>query len=870
MISVCRLPFYLLPKKLICRPFIPATRPSYPPSGSGAGFGGSLNALLAKRDSFKHLSSSSSKDQLHTLVEEEEEEECVSEPDVLLNTPNGVGSAVPIVTETETKPSSRPRPAKLSLRPLSLTPDNLVSKSHGLPTPPPSTGSLKSLALAPSAPLKSHPSTNSSDDLSVMNLMNRQSLIHTPSPTPPVSSYRRPSPLHILCDIPSSISPEDSMPKRRSSISYKNSQVLHHSTAGLPTPDLTPTSDHRFSTISSSSTDDDFVHSRALSASEQHFLFKSHNALLSRITDLERALSSRSRPLSCASDVSSNATSEPSDEMLQLLADLKAERDELKRDVDGWRTRVNDLEKQISIYSRRVEAERRDAWVARSRAGLVEIEKTALEKALGEKTTVAREALRQCEELKDECNGLRVSLEKMQLQVKETEAECTRLRMVYEEETKGREELDLMATPTARAFDVQVAAHPVEVARRDSTADSESSTTDVESVDGLRLKAVIEEDNVDIDDEVNELLRYEDEEDSDISFESLGGSSCDSFDSFIPRSRPHSGSPTTHPIASNIPRPAVRRPTHVPHSSLSQTWTFPKTPQTVPIAEREEIDHFFGCLEDSPPLQPSAPTCEASKGLFSQLLSFGSDVDGSDMPPFLLPCDVGVEVVDVSKPVLDVVLEEEGEEEEITGDIEVGGIKFVFTPPQPDNTPADAQKSDYSPPIRKPVPVYEPFDEDDDHELVPFNFDRLNLRQIGTETPPYETRTESSRKITATSSIPRVTGLKPQQVSSNKNGNGTLAKSTLGRFIPPSGIAASNCVTPPSKRGGTIPSFIPQPVSNVMLPKRTSPTSIYIPQPPRKPASGGSGDRVSSSNASNGSTFQPQLFPSMSDFLLYV
>ncbi len=65
-------------------------------------------------------------------------------------------------------------------------------------------------------------------------------------------------------------------------------------------------------------------------------------------------------------------------EMLRLIADLKAERDELKRDADGWRTRVGDMEAQLSVLAKRVENERRDAWVARSRGGLLEVEKGVL------------------------------------------------------------------------------------------------------------------------------------------------------------------------------------------------------------------------------------------------------------------------------------------------------------------------------------------------------------------------------------------------------------------------------------------------------------------------------------------------------------
>ena len=39
-----------------------------------------------------------------------------------------------------------------------------------------------------------------------------------------------------------------------------------------------------------------------------------------------------------------------SDEMLHLIKDLKADRDELRRHIDGWCTRITDLEKQTGAF----------------------------------------------------------------------------------------------------------------------------------------------------------------------------------------------------------------------------------------------------------------------------------------------------------------------------------------------------------------------------------------------------------------------------------------------------------------------------------------------------------------------------------------
>jgi hypothetical protein len=63
--------------------------------------------------------------------------------------------------------------------------------------------------------------------------------------------------------------------------------------------------------------------------------------------------------------------------MLCLIADLKAERDKLKRDIDEWRTRVSDLEKKSGVLALRVATEHREAWIARERLSLLEVEKRA-------------------------------------------------------------------------------------------------------------------------------------------------------------------------------------------------------------------------------------------------------------------------------------------------------------------------------------------------------------------------------------------------------------------------------------------------------------------------------------------------------------
>ena len=216
----------------------------------------------------------------------------------------------------------------------------------------------------------------------------------------------------------SSLSSEDaqSFSRKRSSISYKP-HVTTSNLFGLPTPESTPTSERRASLVSLDAEE----HNRNLET-EHQFLAQSHAVLLTRIADLERALKSRSRPQSMVSD---SSCSEPSDELIQLITELKAERDELKKDCDGWRTRVADLEKQTGVLAKRVDVERREAWVARERVGLLEVEKRA----------VARQA--------EEAAALAASLQARHAEIsQELEEQRSHHALLQEEARKGQEALD--------------------------------------------------------------------------------------------------------------------------------------------------------------------------------------------------------------------------------------------------------------------------------------------------------------------------------------------------------------------------------------------------------------------------------------------
>jgi len=864
------------------------SKPSYPPGGTG--FSGGLNTLASKRD---YMGSISSKDQLHTLVEEEEEEEeetakaqeaqaveaysdSAAAPEPVTSTPLTVAVAKPSL--------ARPRPATLNLRPLALTSGSVINQANGLPTPTltPATNSsgLKSLALTTSPCLITTPSTNNNiNDTNISMTGRRRQSVILPSPqTPPLGALTRRPSLNINCDAPSPFSLDGI--KRQSSISYKSSlDSTVRNGAGLPTPIATPTAPER-KDLSWSSDDEVMAYQRPLSASEQHFLFKSHNALLARITDLENALSyrSRSRPASTTSDVSSTAVSEPSNEMLTLIADLKAERDELKRDVDGWRTRVADLEDKVGILTKRVEAERREAWVARSRLGLLEIEKGGIEKSFEEKTASFQKALGKLDAIATERDNLKAHNVELLEQVKrghEAEEECARLRTALEEERKKSEGLessldnaDLLATPTTETTPVKR-----QIFR---SMDSEASLTDVEFVDdtltnAITLKAVVEEEegvNVGDDygwDEDNGLAGYEDEEDSDLSFQSTGGSSAGSIDEY-PHANMHLDMPDTpNLIASEIssesaspsPAPTPAPSKHAAHNSLSKTWTFPSGRQpTLPSrCEHEEVDRFFGCLDDlnSSPTTGFMAKGASGKSLFSQ--GFGADVDSDDeMPPFVIPSNVGIEIeVPARTPgTLGVVHEEEEEEEEEAAAAQVdedfdgeefeGGIRFTFNSPATPIVsvipPAESQTPLLCTRVGKPTPVFVPFADEEDSE-VPFTFSKSKSKESVSSSASmdsFDSDMSFSARNFSPSSIPRSKALKSFTFIAPLSSS-TPPKATSTRFVPPSGHAGNAFVTPLSKRGGTMPSMIPQPIASPLktsAPAKSKAAPTLMRQPQRK------------------------------------
>ena len=669
-----------------CHSYQIASKPSFPP-GSGL-----ISHLPNKRDSSKLLSSApSAKDQLHTLMEEEEEEEEEIVPSSVNDTKSA--ESLPAPVQLPPQPSkhtpNRPRPSCLNLRPLSLTPESLsVIAAQNPPSMPSGRNGLKSLSLSSSA------TPVDSSDLPRNHGSNRR-------------SFTFPLRARLSGDGTTS-STEDSKPRRRSTISYKKASGVTINHAGLPTPEATPTYHDRHFSLSESlksSSEDEFFPTKArpLSAGEQHFLVKSHNALLTRITDLERVLSMRassstsyhrrlSSDVSYSSDQTGTTLGEPDDEMLQLIADLKAERDEYKKDVDAWRGRVNEMDKKLVMMSKIVETERRDAWIARSKVGLMEIEKASMEKTLE-----GNEAL--LITVQEEKKVLELQNQKLQDEIAGVRADLIQVKQQLDRAQQG----------------------------------------DMKS---KHLVLLSEEDN---------CLAEDEDEDSDASFQT---SSCDSADEAVF---------TLDCLDPNGQSALEIIPGHTSKHSLSKSWTFPNGAQTVVDSCRikPEVDDFFSCLEDTQdgttillPSDPSEYSYERSKGLFADALkSYNEDQD----PPFIFPGDIHIEVDGAamqSSEQLPTVLEEE---EQVLSDVNenTGGICITLTPAQDDDEHEDQEEdinffiSPSEPPVLPPFDFHHSVE--DLSNTLSFGFGDCDVF----ETPPADSRspTPKAELVNPTSSI---------------------------------------------------------------------------------------------------------------------
>jgi hypothetical protein len=554
--------------------------------------------------------------------------------------------------------------------------------------------------------------------------------------------------------------------------------------------------------------------------------------------------------MSTASETSSAGTNsnEPNDEMLQLISDLKAERDELKRDVDGWRRRVADGEKKIGVLAERVETERREAWVARSRAGLLEVEKSALEKAYDAKQQDFLILQGQCHERDDRCKTLELKLAKETSRADEAEKQIATLTVALAAEKqcvaqleKELEAANLLATPTPETYEFQIAAA---MARKKglgfTSVDSGSSATiiDDEVTDGPRVRQSIKLGSVQEEgehdafcEEEDPLAGYEDEHTDDEQYQDELNADHSDQDDMV--------------IQIPVPPPALVAP-HARKGSLS-TWTFPKiTPKTA-ITAADDVDKFFGCLESDEPSSPLAapiPSYETSKNLFSQGFSVPSEyVFGAEIEEPLPSPGSGM--------VLNTINEDEEEDEvakSLFNDaddsfVSATGITIMFTPPESDTSVVIP----FSPEQDSNTPAVNVVDDDDlAHEpFVPFNFGRPLVEKPDLAAP---VRAPSPVRSSSPSAIPRPkwssTPPSPSSIP-RKSFTSTVSDSPAS----PSGshhIPASNAfVTPPNRRGGTTPSLIPtpsspSPTSYKKSPSPSAPLSkipsppTFIRQPPKK------------------------------------
>jgi chromosome segregation ATPase len=122
--------------------------------------------------------------------------------------------------------------------------------------------------------------------------------------------------------------------------------------------------------------------------------------------------------------------------MLRLIADLKAERDE--RDIDGWRTRVADLEKKSGAIALRVDTERRGVWIARERLSLLEVEKRAAVRSAEESDAAAKGLRAELATSKADLRAMREEAERS----KKIADELERVRAELAEERRLREDLE--------------------------------------------------------------------------------------------------------------------------------------------------------------------------------------------------------------------------------------------------------------------------------------------------------------------------------------------------------------------------------------------------------------------------------------------
>ncbi|KAG8904818.1 hypothetical protein FRB99_001124 [Tulasnella sp. 403] len=275
----------------------------------------------------------------------------------------------PTVIPASPAGSPRPRPPSLSLRPLSLVSAlPTLNSNSATPSPNPSPR-LKSLTLSTTLPAPQTTAPRNTNTVAAR----RQSVLMigplTPSPSPQAS-------------LPACSSSLMTQPRRKSSIGYRRTAQDQYTPVSAapsvpkettirqslpPTPGLTPTSAMTNRSASPSTPSDSISSSRA---SSEFFQNQAVASLLSRIAILEEALAAQSgKTVVALIEEEEEKMKAPTgkDELIVLITDLKAERDELNNDIAGWRTRCSDLTHAQQMLQRRLADERRELLVLQQR-----------------------------------------------------------------------------------------------------------------------------------------------------------------------------------------------------------------------------------------------------------------------------------------------------------------------------------------------------------------------------------------------------------------------------------------------------------------------------------------------------------------------
>ncbi|KAG8744256.1 hypothetical protein FRC12_014841 [Ceratobasidium sp. 428] len=371
------------------------------------------------------------------------------------------------------------------------------------------------------------------------------------------------------------------------------------------------------------------------------FLQKNQEVLISRIEQLEKALA-QSRRVSADSNASSGTTSTLAEEQITLIAELKSERNGLLEEIAGWRTRVEDLERQAALYAKRVESERREASIARERMHELEAERCAWETGrLAQEEMIAR--------ARDDAVAWRAKFEEVSKgechwQAKAVNLESDVLRLEMELAAVRRQ--NGPATPTNKCWNTPSPMAP----RRFDGSVSSASTTDVDEaasytsgdMDSWKMKprvpspllnmdVVVEEEEEDsskepsLDEDEESHCVEEDEDDvaSDILDEVNGGLCVsDSMGSFTSPDANRADVPPANrsELSPNFKFPPVApAPSHARTGSMIKGWQMPRGPVAVKSQSPPKPDRFFDQLEhlysandseNESPIPPSLPSPE--------------------------------------------------------------------------------------------------------------------------------------------------------------------------------------------------------------------------------------------------------------------